>query len=59
MKIQRLLIGLTVVNLGLLIYLLLSHIGPAPAANVLPMACLPIIVSCIKIKDYSMKGDFR
>jgi hypothetical protein len=34
MKIQRLLIALTVVNLGLLIFLLLPHIGPALANSV-------------------------
>jgi hypothetical protein len=37
MKIQRLLIALTVVNLGLLIFLLLSHIGPALANSVAPV----------------------
>ncbi len=31
MKIQRLLIALTVVNVGLLLFLLLSQIGPTPA----------------------------
>jgi hypothetical protein len=34
---QRFLIGLTVVNLGLLIFLLLSQIGPALAKNVMPV----------------------
>ncbi len=37
MKMQRLLIVLTVVNLGLLIFLLLSHIGPALAHSVAPV----------------------
>jgi hypothetical protein len=37
MKIQRLLIALTVVNLGLLIFLLLAHIGPALAKSVAPV----------------------
>jgi hypothetical protein len=37
MKIQRLLIALTVVNLGLLIFVLLSHIGPALANSVAPV----------------------
>ena len=37
MKVQRLLIGLTVVNLGLLIFLLLPHIGPASANDVAPV----------------------
>lgn len=37
MKIQRLLIALTVVNLGLLMYLLLSQIGPALANSVAPV----------------------
>jgi hypothetical protein len=34
---QRLLIALTLVNLGLLIFLLLSHIGPALANGVAPV----------------------
>jgi hypothetical protein len=37
MKIQRVLIALTVVNLGLLILLLLSHTGPALANSVAPV----------------------
>jgi hypothetical protein len=37
MKMQRLLIALTVVNLGLLIFLLLSHIGPALANGAAPV----------------------
>ncbi len=37
MKTQRLLIALTVTNLGLLIFLLLSHVGPAPASSVAPV----------------------
>jgi hypothetical protein len=37
MKLQRLLIVLTVVNLGLLIFLLLSHIGPTLANSVAPV----------------------
>jgi hypothetical protein len=37
MKTQRLLIALTVVNLGLLIFLLLSHIGPALANGAPPV----------------------
>jgi hypothetical protein len=37
MKIQRLLIALTVVNLGLLIFLLLSHVGPTLANGVAPV----------------------
>ena len=37
MKMQRLLIALTVVNPGLLIFLLLSHIGPALANSVAPV----------------------
>lgn len=37
MKIQRLLIALTAVNLGLLIFLLLPHIEPALANSVAPV----------------------
>src|SRR5947207_1252111 len=37
MKMQRLLLVLTVVNLGLLIFLLLSHIRPAWANSVVPV----------------------
>lgn len=37
MRIQRLLIALTVVNLGLLLFLLLSHIRPALANSVAPV----------------------
>ena len=37
MKMQRLLTALTVVNLGLLIFLLLPHIGPAQANSVAPV----------------------
>jgi hypothetical protein len=37
MKTQRLLLALTVVNLGLLILLLLSHIGPALADSAAPV----------------------
>lgn len=37
MKIQRLLIALTVVNLGLLMFLLLPHIGPALANSAAPV----------------------
>jgi hypothetical protein len=37
MQMQRLLIALTAVNLGLLIFLLLSHIGPALAQSVAPV----------------------
>jgi hypothetical protein len=37
MKMQRLLITLTVVNLGLLLFLLLTHIGPAVATSVAPV----------------------
>jgi hypothetical protein len=37
MKMQRLLIALTVVNLGLLILLLLSQIGPVSASDVAPV----------------------
>jgi hypothetical protein len=37
MKMQRLLLVLTVVNLGLLIFLLLSHIRPALANGVAPV----------------------
>ena len=37
MKMQRLLIALTVVNLGLLVFLLLSHIGPALANSGAPV----------------------
>ncbi len=37
MKMQRLLLALTVVNLGLLIFLLLSHIRPALANSVAPV----------------------
>ena len=37
MKMQRLLLALTVVNLGLLIFLLLSHVRPALANSVAPV----------------------
>jgi hypothetical protein len=37
MKVQRLLIVLTVVNLGLLMFLLLPHIGPASANDAAPV----------------------
>lgn len=37
MKLQRLLLALSVVNLGLLIFLLLSHISPALADGVTPV----------------------
>ena len=37
MKMQRLLLVLTVVNLGLLVFLLLSHIRPALANSVAPV----------------------
>jgi hypothetical protein len=37
MKVQRLLLALTVINLGLLIFLLLSHIRPALANSVAPV----------------------
>jgi len=37
MKIHRLLIALTVVNLGLLLFLLLSQIGPTPANGAAPV----------------------
>ena len=37
MKIHRLLIALTVVNLGLLLFLLLSQIGPTPANSAAPV----------------------
>jgi hypothetical protein len=37
MKMQRLLIALTIVNLGLLIFLLLSQIGPAMATGAAPV----------------------
>jgi hypothetical protein len=37
MKMQRVLLALTVVNLGLLIFLLLSHIRPALANSVAPV----------------------
>jgi hypothetical protein len=37
MKMQRLLLVLTVVNLGLLVLLLLSHIGPALANDAAPV----------------------
>jgi hypothetical protein len=37
MKSERLLTALTVVNLGLLVFLLQSHVGPALANNVAPV----------------------